>query len=132
MIKKIFKDWLNKKLIINVHISYEIEQPNIVRKENKIVNVDTITYKKSDFRFSRHDILEDGETRTYFFTEKFNGTYWTQVNGSWMSDKEQALSVFTKILTDQKYQTKETKNTVLIEGLNNDEMLTWAFLNGAK
>jgi len=85
--------------------------------------------RKSNFRFAEHSVTEEGRTRTYYYTEQYNGHSWYQVNGSWFSEKDRALRAHLQLVETGVIDCPVKVTTVLWEGLSPEETKTWVEVN---
>lgn len=87
-------------------------------------NVNVI--KRSNLRFVQHDVISElGDTQTYYCTEVYEGRFWSMARNTWFADKSQAIDAHIK-LAKNGVVGPHTVDTVLWEGLSNEEVITWA------
>jgi hypothetical protein len=125
---KFIRTLLASKIHINITLAQSIDKPHIEHRRDQIISVTEKKFTTSDFRFNSHEVFEGGGHVQYFYTSKYNGTYWDQVDGTWTNDKQKALQAFEDVLNNVDVQKKRTVDTVLIEGVTKEEALTWVAL----
>lgn len=127
---KYLKDFLNKKLLINIDITYVTPTNiNIKTRDNEIIKKVEYTFKQSDYRFMEYTVNEDNESRTYFYYEKFNNGSWFRVDGTWQSDPKKAHQVFLTLCDNPDFFKYKNVTKVVFEGLSEEETKTWAAMN---
>jgi hypothetical protein len=126
---KLFKDFLSKKLLIKVDITYMMpKKDGIELRENTVIRTTEHSFKQSDYRFMEYTV-NDGSGRTYFYYEKFNNGHWNRVDGTWQNNPSQSHQAFLKLCENPDFFKCKNETKVIFEGLSEDETKTWAAMN---
>ena len=130
MIREWLRKWLAGKIQINITYVVEgVETSTIIRpkkNDSKILNISN----KSNFRFCSYEVQDPGEpnSRTYYYTEVYTNGKWDRVEGTWFLDKNKAIDAHLNVLKGVTLLTAKQIDSVLWEGLDEQETITWANL----